>query len=172
MEILLGLILALAVPAQTSLVTATSSANESTALTPNLAVDGNMTTRWSSSFVDNAWITLDLGTAQSIGSVTLYWESAFGLSYLIQTSTDNQTWTTAFTQTAGKGGTEVDTFPAVTARYIRMQGVKRGTIYGYSLFEFQAYAPVGPTIVGTYTCTVNLLSDGTFTSTSCTKAAK
>ncbi len=31
------------------------------------------------------------------------------------------------------------TFTAVTARYVRMLGVTRGTIWGYSLYEFEIY---------------------------------
>ncbi len=53
-------------------------------------------------------------------------------------------WTTAFTQANGQGGVETLTFPAVVGRYIRMQGVKRATQYGYSLFEFQVFVRMFP----------------------------
>jgi hypothetical protein len=33
-----------------------------------------------------------------------------------------------------------DTFAMTTARYVRMTGQKRGTGYGYSLYEFEVYA--------------------------------
>jgi F5/8 type C domain-containing protein len=33
------------------------------------------------------------------------------------------------------------TFPAVTARYVRMQGAAPATQYGYSIFEFSVYGP-------------------------------
>jgi hypothetical protein len=45
-----------------------------------------------------------------------------------------------FATTTGDGGTDVDVFPATTARYVRMMGVTRGTSYGYSLFEFEVFA--------------------------------
>ena len=46
---------------------------------------------------------------------------------------------------AGTGGTNDLTFTAVTARYVRMLGIKPGTQYGYSIYEFQVFAPGGTT---------------------------
>jgi hypothetical protein len=54
-------------------------------------------------------------------------------------SNDNSSWTTVFATSAGDGGTDNVTFPAVTARYVRMMGVTRGTSYGYSLWEFEVF---------------------------------
>jgi hypothetical protein len=39
------------------------------------------------------------------------------------------------------GGDETQTFPAVTARYVRMQGVQPATQYGYSLYDFSVFGP-------------------------------
>lgn len=41
----------------------------------------------------------------------------------------------------GTGGTETLSFPAVTARYVRMLGAKPGTQYGYSIYEFTVTGP-------------------------------
>lgn len=46
---------------------------------------------------------------------------------------------------AGTGGVDDLTFPAVSARYVRMLGIKPGTQYGYSIYEFQVFAPGGAT---------------------------
>jgi len=97
--------------------TATSSGNEDNqAYPPGNAIDGDLTTRWSSAFVDPSWIQIDLGSVQPVGQVVLRWERAYGVQYLIRVSTDGQTWTTAFTQTNGQGGSENIVFPAVNAR--------------------------------------------------------
>ncbi len=125
----------------------TSSGDESAAYPPNQAADGDLTTRWSSEFSDQAWIQLDLGSVQAIGQVDLRWERAFGAAYTIQVSADGQNWITAFTQTNGQGGSENLVFPAVNGRYVRMAGVKRSSQYGYSLWEFEVYGPVLPTII-------------------------
>ena len=126
--------------------TVTSSGNENdTVYAPSDAVDGNLTTRWSSAFVDPSWIQIDLGSVQTIGQAVLRWERAYGVQYQIQVSTNAQTWTTAFTQTNGQGGSENLVFPAVSGRYIRMCGTQRSTQYGYSLWEFEVYAPPAST---------------------------
>lgn len=33
------------------------------------------------------------------------------------------------------------TFDTKTARYVKFQGVKRSTVFGYSIYEFEVYAP-------------------------------
>jgi len=111
-----------------------------TSHTPAKAVDANDSTRWSSSYNDNNWIKVDLGSAQSVSRVILHWEAAFGRAYRIEVSTDNATWTTVFSTSSGNGGVDIDAFAPVSARYVRMQGVTRGTSYGYSLWEFEVYA--------------------------------
>jgi hypothetical protein len=106
-------------------------------------VDGDLDTRWSSNFVDQANITIDLGKSQAVNLVRLKWERAYGKQYVIQVSdTGNDgDWTPVYTQNSGRGGTENLSFQTVTARYVRMQGVKRATEYGFSLFEFEIYGP-------------------------------
>ncbi|HWD94342.1 MAG TPA: DUF5005 domain-containing protein [Verrucomicrobiae bacterium] len=108
------------------------------------AVDGNMSTRWSSAYSDPQWIYVDLGSIQSIGQVRLSWETAYGKSYRIDVSNDASTWTTVFTQSNGSGGKEILNFPSLTARYVRMYGTQRGTGWGYSLWEMEVYAPYAP----------------------------
>jgi hypothetical protein len=103
------------------------------------AVDGNTGTRWSSAYTDNQSITVDLGSALQVGAVTLRWEAAYGRGYQIQTSTDNASYTTRFTTSAGDGGTDTVTFTQAQARYVRVLGTARGTSYGYSLWELEVY---------------------------------
>jgi hypothetical protein len=79
------------------------------------------------------------GRADADAAVILHWEAAFGRAYRIEVSNDNSSWTTVFATSAGDGGTDNVTFPAVTARYVRMLGVTRGTSYGYSLWEFEVF---------------------------------
>jgi hypothetical protein len=121
--------------------TVNASSVETTGFEAAKAFDGDATTtRWSSAYTDNEWISVDLGTAQNISRVVLKWEVAYATSYRIETSNDNVTWTAQKTVTAGVGGTEDLSFPAVSARYVRMYSVKRATVYGVSLWEFEVYA--------------------------------
>jgi hypothetical protein len=120
--------------------TATASSLQSSSYPASYAIDGSFSTRWSSQFSDPQWLQIDFGSVQAINRVTLYWENAYGSAYEIQVSNDASTWTTVETVTNGKGGT--NDFPGLAAsgRYVRMYGTKRGTQYGYSLWEFQVNA--------------------------------
>jgi hypothetical protein len=106
---------------------------------PANAIDGNLGSRWSSDFNDNAWITVDLGQPMLFDRVVLNWENAYGKAYLIQAMDTNGNWTNIIPQRAGAGGIEDISLPPTTARYVRMQGVQRASQYGYSLFEFEIY---------------------------------
>ncbi len=107
--------------------------------TPGQAVDGDYTTRWSSNWSDNEWIQVDLGSKQSFRTIQLVWEAAYAKGYLVQTSDNGSTWTTLSTVANGDGG--VDTLNVDgSARYVRLQGVTRGTAYGYSLYELGIYS--------------------------------
>ncbi len=148
--------------------TATSSSNENAGATPNLAVDGNTGTRWSSAYSDPQWIQIDLGSTQSICHVVLTWETAYGSAYQIQVSgSATGPWTNIYSTTTGNGATDDLTGLSGSGRYIRMNGTTRATGWGYSLWEFEVYTgasgptntatrtntPVGPTLTPTRTNT-------------------
>lgn len=79
---------------------------------------------------------VDLGASHSFNQIVLQWESAYGKSYSIQTSTNGASWTTIYQTTTGVGGREVLNVSG-TGRYVRVYGTERGTGYGYSLYDFQ-----------------------------------
>ncbi|MGV9212173.1 penicillin acylase family protein [Micromonospora sp. RB23] len=110
-----------------------------TSNTPDKAVDGSLGSRWASSYNDNQWLRVDLGAARTVSRAVLRWESAYGTSYRIEVSGDGSSWTPVFTTTVGNGGVDNATFAPVTARYVRVYGVKRATSYGFSLYEFELY---------------------------------
>lgn len=128
---------------------ATASSLENASYPATNAFDGNLATRWSSQFSDPQWIYVDLGATYNISEVTLYWEAAYGKSYQIQVSSDATNWTTIYSTTTGLGGTEDLAGLSGTGRYVRMYGTARGTVYGYSLWEFQIYGTlVVPALYG------------------------
>jgi hypothetical protein len=102
------------------------------------AVDNNWNSRWSSASSDPQWLLVDLGATHTINQVVLYWESAYGKAFQIQTSNDAVNWTTIYSTTTGTGG--IQTIPlSGSGRYVRLYGTARGTGYGYSLWEFQVF---------------------------------
>ncbi|MBN1412534.1 MAG: discoidin domain-containing protein [Spirochaetales bacterium] len=121
---------------------ATSSSDENSSYTANLAVDGNTGTRWSSAFSDPQWIQVDLGATYSVASVVLRWEAAYGSAYQIQISANASSWTTLYSTSSSTGGVQTLTVNG-SGRYIRMYGTARGTEWGYSLYEFEVYGAAG-----------------------------
>ncbi len=118
--------------------TVTVSSVEKTGTEGKNAVDGQMSTRWSSQFSDPQFIQVDLGSVEHINQVRLYWEVAYGKNYYIQVSNDAVDWTDAAHITNSNGG--VDKIDLNNdARYVRMYGIQRATEWGYSIYEFEIY---------------------------------
>lgn len=117
----------------------TVSSTESSAYPGSYAVDANGNTRWSSAYADNQNFIVDLGANYTISQVKLAWEAAYASQYQIQTSTNNSTWTTVYSNYSSTGGTQTISFTATTARYVKVYCIKRGTSYGFSLWEVEVY---------------------------------
>ncbi|MEO3874734.1 cellulase family glycosylhydrolase [Nonomuraea sp. B12E4] len=122
----------------------TASSTEAAGLEAAKAVDGSATTRWASAEgVDPQWIRVDLGSAHTISRVRLTWEAAYAGAYRVQTSPDGSAWTDVHSTSAGDGGTD-DLTVSGTGRYVRVYGTRRGTPYGYSLWELEVFGvPTG-----------------------------
>lgn len=115
-----------------------SSSDESALFAASNAVDGDTTTRWSSGFHDGEWLYVDLAERKEFCGIRIRWEDAMGFDFLIQTSDDAVTWTTL----VNVKGNEEHKFELPlegAGRYIKMQGVKRATAFGYSIFEMEVY---------------------------------
>jgi hypothetical protein len=120
---------------------ATASSIEGPHFPASAAFDGSLTTRWSSQFSDNQWLQVDLGQLYTVTSFKLLWETAYAVEYGIFTSADATTWEEQFSTSSGYGGDVIagsSGWPPV--RYVRMQATRRGTRYGYSLWEFAVYS--------------------------------
>ncbi|WP_231950803.1 galactose-binding domain-containing protein [Allokutzneria albata] len=119
--------------------TTTSSVEDETTV-GGLAVDGDVATRWASAEgIDPQWIAVDLGGPATVSRVKLAWEAAYAADYQIQVSADGKAWQDAKKVTGADGGVDEITGLAASARYVRVLGTKRGTIYGYSLYELEVY---------------------------------
>ena len=118
---------------------ATASSSQA-GLTPALAIDGSLTTRWGSDFSDPQWIYVDLGSIERVRRVVLRWEQAASKNYDIQVATSaSGPWTTIFTKSNGVGGVDDITGLNANGRYVRVYSRSRTTTYGISLFEFEIY---------------------------------
>ena len=121
--------------------TATSSSYETSSTKAPKAVDGSTTTRWASQdpATGAEWLKVDLGSTKTITKAVLKWEDSYASSFQIQTSTNNSTWTTIYSTTSGSGGNVTLDGLSGSGRYVRIYCTVRGTEWGYSLWEFQAW---------------------------------
>jgi hyaluronoglucosaminidase len=123
---------------------ATSSGDETPDFPASAVADGDPATRWSSPVDDHAWVQVELAAPARVGRVVLHWQDAYAAGYQVRTSADGVTWHTAATVGDGGGGTETVWLDGgEDTRFLRVQGVRRATAYGYSLFGIEAYAVAG-----------------------------
>ncbi|WP_431900903.1 beta-N-acetylglucosaminidase domain-containing protein [Nonomuraea sp. bgisy101] len=117
-----------------------SSVENGTTFEAAKAVDGDAATRWSSRAADGEWLQVELARAADVGKVVLRWEAAHAAAYRIEVSADGTTWQPAAEVTASDGGVdEVWIDQPNSARFVRMQGVRRATGFGYSLWEMEVH---------------------------------
>lgn len=128
-----GLNLALNKPAE-----ATSSENAN--LGADRAVDGDLETRWGSTFFDDEALTVDLCEKFLVSNVKIFWNApAFATHYSVETSADGVNFALVHGRQDWKGGLDDATFVEVPARYVRVTGHTRATGYGTSINELEVY---------------------------------
>jgi hypothetical protein len=120
-----------------------SSDQDSQVYPPQDAVDDDPGTRWSSAAGGTQWLETDLLSVGTIRKVVLEWNAAYATAFKIQVSDNATTWTTIYSTTQGRGGTETLNIDG-TGRYVRMYATAAATQYGYSLWEFDIYGQAGP----------------------------
>jgi len=104
-----------------------------------LAVDGKLSTRWSSGFGDAEWWQLDFGQTQAISGLKIAWETAFAEKYEVAVSLDGVEWRTVYQVEEGDGQTDLLFFKPVEVRFLRIVCKQRGTGWGNSIWEATFY---------------------------------
>ncbi|BCB76115.1 hypothetical protein GCM10022251_67900 [Phytohabitans flavus] len=146
----------------------TSASSQNGAFVPANAVDNNAGTYWES--VNNAfpqWLQVDLGTAAQVNRVVLRLPSSWGTrtqTLSVRGSTNGSTFTT-LAASAGRvfdpasGNTVTLTFPATSARYVRIEVTANTGWPAAQLATLEVYAATGqptdppPTAPGNLTVT-------------------
>lgn len=106
---------------------------------PELANDGDLTTRWSSVYEDQHWIEVDLGTSMDFNEIKMLWEDAYAKSYQIEVSEDQNSWTEIYAESNGDGNWDDIQIERATGRYLRLNFDERATEWGFSLWELEVY---------------------------------
>ncbi|WP_415830300.1 discoidin domain-containing protein, partial [Kibdelosporangium persicum] len=101
-------------------------ASEDDGNVPANTIDGDLTTRWSAEG-DGVWIRYDLGSAQTVGSVSIAWHKGDTRrdTFDVQLSGDGSSWTTVLAGKTSSGTTlqpQNYDFADGSARYVRVVG--------------------------------------------------
>ena len=121
-----------------------ASSAKDAARTGTMAVDGDVTTRWTTSTpAGTQWLRLDLGRTQAVTRVRLSWDKAYARAYRLQLSSDGASWTDIHRTQDGDGGGDDVKGLRGSGRYLRLLATQRAWASGYSLIEMQVYGP-GP----------------------------
>jgi len=114
-----------------------ASSLETPGLRPELVVDGNPTTRWSSSFSDNQWLIIDLGEPTEIRTLDINWNTAAAKRYTIEGSLDGAAFEaiTPADASSVEGTNSVELAEPARARFLRFVLTERNTPWGFSIHE-------------------------------------
>jgi uncharacterized repeat protein (TIGR02543 family) len=128
---------------RTGWVASASSANGS----PANAIDGNISTRWSTGVnqANGQWFQVDMGSVQTFNRIIMDAGSSTGdypRGYQVNVSNDGSNWGSPVATGTGSSAVTTITFAPQTARYIRVTqtGSVSGTIW-WSIHEFNVYWP-------------------------------
>ena len=102
-----------------------------------LVNDGSLNTRFSTLYENNQSLTVNLDGLFTINKVLINWEAAYGLEYDFQVSIDGENWDSIFTETNGKEGLLEYNFNNINAKWARLLLNKRGTEWGFSIWELE-----------------------------------
>ena len=119
------------------------------------AVDGTQWTRWWSKLaIENKpkidWLQVDMGSRRTIDKIRIVWQrNSWAKKFEIQISDDASHWKTVLAvENSTLQAIEDRQFPEASGRYLRFQGFESakktlswGGYGGYSIYEFEAYAP-------------------------------
>ena len=106
-----------------------------------LAIDGDNGTRWESAQTDDEWFLLDLGQSRTFNYFKINWEGAYAKQFQLLASADGETFSPIYTESNLDHASwqKIYLETAVTAQYIKYQGIQRATGYGQSFWEFEVY---------------------------------
>jgi subtilisin family serine protease len=143
-----------------------------------MAVDGNLATFWKTARANGRntlpaeWITVDLGSSQTVGEVILEWDANYATSYTLQVSNNNSSWSTVLSISNGNGANDTLTFAPTSARYLKLNttawssGSQRDWLRELQVYAGSSAPPTpNPTAAATATVTPTATAVPTTTAT-------
>jgi len=120
----------------------TGSSNYSDGYSPELAVDGDKSTRWATAARgQNEWLQVDFGAIQRFDTVEILWEVALAHSYTLSASRDGKNWTVIKEATRNGLSRTIDYFEPVSAAFFRLNCQKTSADLDlFSLWEIRVFS--------------------------------
>ncbi len=109
--------------------------------TPEMVMDGNFQTRWSSEFSDDQWLEVSYDKPIEIVGLKIHWETAYGRDYDLELRKPDNQWITKNEIRYADGGVDELYFGPETIVGFKIRGKKRGTGWGYSIWEIETIGP-------------------------------
>jgi hypothetical protein len=111
---------------------------------PSLAIDGNLTSKWTALNMPQ-WLMVDLGSTQLISGINMkifIADAGIHANYSIDVSPDQSVWSTVVTSSSldTSAGWVQSSFAPVTGRYVRLRLESTNTADYVNLYEFIVYA--------------------------------
>jgi F5/8 type C domain/Glucose / Sorbosone dehydrogenase len=127
-------------------VAAFASTVESAKYPASAAIDGSLSTRWSSVYAEPQWLVIDLGEVRHINRVILRWEAAVTRSLELEVAdSPDGPWHWIYGTSRAYGGSQVIGGLRGTGRFLRLRFHGRLTPFGVSLFEVEVFGDPDPT---------------------------
>jgi len=126
---------------------ATSDSSTGANEAPQMAVDGNIATKWCANTTGPHWLMIDLGKVKAIDGFKIFHASAGGddagwntKDYTISVSNDNKTWTTPVTVTGNTAAT-TENLVKTSGRYVKLNiaAPTNNTDPAARIYDFQIY---------------------------------
>ncbi len=124
--------------------TAISCHQESGALSPAHALDGNSSSRFAAggACAHDTWYVLDLGNNYDLSRVRINWEAAHPSAYVLEISKDGSTYT-QLKKVEGAAAGWNETAVSGMGRFLRIREVTRALPqYGFSMWDLEVYGTV------------------------------
>ena len=122
---------------------ANATSQESSNYTPGRAVDGSMSTRWSSmisSSLGDQWWWVDLGSARTFNQVVIKWENAYAARYAVCWWSDGDTSRWGYWYDLASRQDVTHNIGSRTARYVGIYMIQRAPrMNNYSSWEVEVY---------------------------------
>jgi hypothetical protein len=123
-------------------VSATASSQQAAAFAPKYAIDGNTSTRWSSTKAAEQWLVLDLGRTVDVSQLNINWQTAYSKTYYVESSPDGvSNWEVFIFSGATRSGVQSVTGFART-RYLRIRSVEPTSWGNVSIVDVQVLGSV------------------------------